>query len=66
MTPATARRKRRRAKAKLLHGDKAVRRHAKRGGRTGRVHAKKTRGHASFFAHFFPNAPWQSRVEWMA
>ena len=41
-TIATKRRKRRRAKAKLKHGSTAVRKHAKLGGRTGMIQAKRT------------------------
>ncbi len=57
MTPATAKRKRRRARALLKHGKAAVRRHKRLSGRTGGVHAKQTKGGAHHYAVYQTNPP---------
>ena len=55
MNKHTKRRKRRRAKAKLTQGKSAVRRHARKAGRTGNIWATRTLGRGSRFCIRHPN-----------
>lgn len=63
MKKTTARRKRRRANAKLKNA-KAVRPHREKTGRTGQVWEKTTHGKTSRYTHAHPNSPWQTRRDW--
>lgn len=57
MNKHTARRKRRREKQKINGGIGAVRKHARKGGRTGQVWSKRTSGKASHYTSRRPNPP---------
>ena len=55
MNQHQARRKRRRAKQKLKGAPGAVRKHARKTGRTGRIWCKRTKGKVARYQHVTPN-----------